>query len=322
MPDNNMNVMTPPFMEQPPKKNKRGIIILFVLVVLLGVGGYIGYNKLTSKPEPKKEEEKKEEKQPETIEDDQVFKINNINDLEKVKLENVNYSYWNYNDLAKYYLGMDKSYDLEKGINIDSQYVNYIKVEDGELYWFVNSSWIKEARIDEKINFLLIRDDANAAVFELIAISENKVFVFALNHELGISSEPSMDNNNLFNQAYSEFKFLTYSTKGDISNVQIKYICECECVPVYYLKVGVDIYALSVYSEVDKIELQPLKDRIESFESYNKTCGNNPYSLGRDGSLVNLFSDMNRIKIKDYIRFDFGNINALIIDEKNFLYTL
>ena len=304
------------------KSNKKGSLIgasIIIIILLLGAIGFICYDKFYKK-EPIKTKDKgsrKEEEQEQEEHIEEYTNINSVADLEKIDFNDSNtmVAYWNYYDLYDYYLKMGDANFKDKKSDI-SDLKDYLKLEDGKLYWLVDGIWKLDDKISEKILYLDIYDSGYDGICKIEVFTESgKIYVIIG----GWTGEDNFSYSKWLNDLdYYEVKY-----NGTLKNVEYKYFCECECSRYTYVKIDNNIFVLE--SSYDKKQfngyiLTPVEDFFKSFHGFS-ACGPNLYNLGKDGYLIDIFDENNKkIKVKDYLSFDPNYI--LIIDDNNNLYII
>lgn len=320
------------------KKNNKEIIWLIVvlIVLVLGLGGYIVYDKVVTNDNINNEK----------INSDNKNRV--IGSLLPSDINSYSAIYWDYNDIYNYYFTMEKEENLTCKDNPtecnyynkydDSNYTlgsknNFIKIENNKLYWSINNNWTQDENITNNIDYLYI-DYAEGSIEKIIVSSNNsELYVITIKEELYYDIDSSKYN--LTQKIYDSFEYKKVSSDKTITDISTKwYPADCSAYTVTYIKIDNNLYVLN------NEELVLLEDYINQSGKYinnlQNTCSE-PFGfildINYDGTLKNVVDNNNKsISVKYYIQAYSGNyydvedtnkkLYDLIIDKNNKLYII
>ena len=324
------------------KKSSKGLIVLIIILIIciLGLGGYIVYDKVFNKN--KSIENKK------TSQKNQNSLINNIlpNDM-----SNYYQILWDYEYLYNKYFTMkddneEKYLCNEEGCSLYNKFTkktisnssfkpyNFVKIEKNKLYWKVDNNWIQDDKITNDIKLFYI-DAFEETIQSFIIINDNnETYRIILEKEL---SKLNDENEYILTkEIYSSYKYNKIDGIKSINNIKfVGYPIECEAKTLIYFELENGIFVLdgNQLVEVEKFIKNYYKEEEFKYINYlYNTCtpDNGMINIKYVGILENIKNENNtEIKIKFYIKLDEGyyalndaNSFDIIIDDKNNLYVI
>ena len=309
--------------EQKPEKKGPVIVIVLLVLIALGVGGYICYDKYISK-KPESNNKAKETNAQDLDEDKEVEETNNIytiSDVEKIFANNNEYfRHYEYKLLSEEYLQMLSKDALSKNIDILDILESLMKVENGKLYWYKNNSWVEDETIKSKINYLISDFDVLNSYRGVIVATEDKLYII---DNPSSSFDGFSDDEIALSWAKEWSKNVSYNIielPGKLQEMQVKYASECEGWKIFQLKIDNKIYYLSYE---DKIVAA--NEFVSSFDKVIGTCGyGSPKGILADGTLFNAVdSDNKKINIDIYMVFPKEGVeyfDIILVDNNKNLY--
>lgn len=302
-------------MEENKKSKKIVCTITAITVLILGIVGYIVYDKVFVN-------NKNQQEKNGTTTTTTVPKNENLPD----DLSEYNLLLWNYEEIYSYYFKMN---DDEQKINIDSSFKD-VKIENKKLYWNIDNQWVNDKNIVDNVIYFNMAIGPLGDEYFIVTTDTNKIYLITFENICFYCEDDTETNyKSLTTELYKEFKYNEIAANGDINKVSAKVFSECEGWNEYYFEIDNNIYVLNRFDyKLEKLDSFMPKRYKESITDLYNTCSpedKSPLVIEFDGTIEGIVDKNNDlIKVKYYI-FLVKNEEEyynLVVDKDDNLYII
>lgn len=301
------------------KKDVKGVIwlIVILIVIILGMIGYIIYDKVFLNDNPQNNNTTSTTTKPK---ENVPGTVDIVDDLSEYSL-----LYWNYEEIYNYYFKMN---DNETKINID-KYFKDVKVDNKKLYWNIDNQWISDKNIVDNVMYFNMAIGPLGDEYFIVVTETSKIYFITFENICFYCEEDGETTSyiSLTNELYSNFKYNEIIANGKIDKVSAKAFTECEGWNEYYFEIDNTIYVLNRTDyKLEKLDSFMPKRYKDSITDLHNTCNPGyrfPLNIELDGTIKGIVDSNNDlIKVKHYVSLvkDENDYYDIIVDKEDNLY--